>query len=209
MIYSFLPLVILPIFRFGVWGYGQGGTDSLVFLIMIWTYYFWKIDKRNLYYLFSIIGLFTREFCLYVNLFIIIFTFFQESSPKQIFQSINIQNIRKTINNHYFEIILILCYIPLRFIILYNVNVEYTYFNLLYYNAFIQFISNIGTYFDVILIYSFIWIILLLENKNKYYILILIVIILTLYVGYITEINKLGCLCIIFCLDFDFFQENK
>src|SRR6056297_3020034 len=113
-IYIYLSLLTLPTLIYCFLDYGFNSTYCFVYLIIIWMYYFYRIENYKMYYIFTIIGIFTREFCLYVNLFFLIESFFENCSYnlKEIWSKR--KNISKVLNERKFEILAISGYLIYR-----------------------------------------------------------------------------------------------
>ena len=118
-IHIYLPLIILPVMRYGVWDYCTGASDSLVYLIMVWTYYTYRTKNMKAYYILSIIGALTREFCLYVNLFFMIEFLFDNESIKSLFQKRKewLNMIKEFFRKFWIEMVIFVGYLIMRTLI--------------------------------------------------------------------------------------------
>jgi len=209
-IWIFLFLLTLPILRFGVWDYGNSEYMFFVYLVMIITYYHGKYGNRKIYYIFSVIGIFTKEVCLYVNIFLVIDAVIQNNEEiKEILKPSSLKNKFFYILQHNrFELLLALILFVWRFIItnLYQLNM--IEFGMISKDVLLFHFQQPKILFSYFLIFGSLWIVIFKENALKINILIFFVIVFTIFFGFLWEIDKLGCLFIIIIAESKSLKED-
>jgi len=208
-LWIFAILLTVPLMRYGVNDYG-GRFIGIIGLVMVWTYYLKRKDMKKLYIIVSIIGFFTKEFCLYVNMFFIIETFMQGIDFKNFMDFLKDLKPRiiRTIKTNLFEIILCIAYFIYRTIFT-SVIGDYNPFDYGMFNfdktgediGIIYFFTHPKVWFVCIMIFGMIWLILIKYPDLKIYVLLLFVIIFSSLFGLIWEIDKIGNIFIIITLE--------
>lgn len=190
--YILLSLLGLPVFVYGAWGFGVWATDSLAYLVMVWMYYFYRTRKMSMYYVFSVIGFLTREFCLYVNIFFVIEFFVVQYNEKK--WNIKTYDVMKM----GFEYVLIGGYFVFRYLM---VSTHSDYFPMFKSGTLIDDFTNVKHLMKLPLIFGFLSIPIAKERKKEHILILLVVVFFTFFAGVIFELNKVGCLCVVFALD--------
>jgi hypothetical protein len=208
-LWIFAILLTLPLLRYGVNDYG-GRNFGITGLVMVWIYYFKRKGMRKSYILVSFIGFFTKEFCLYVNVFFVFETFLsgiEFNNIKDVFKDIK-PRIIKTLKANTFEIVLCIAYFIYRSIFT-NIIGGYNPFDYGMFNfnqtgeniGIIYFFTHPKTMVIVLLIYGMLWLVLLKYPDLKVYILIIFVTIFSSLFGLIWEIDKIGSIFMIIAFE--------
>jgi hypothetical protein len=198
-LWIFSILLTLPLMRYGVLDYG-GRDVGILGLAMVWIYFFKRQDKKKSYILVSIIGFFTREYCLYVNIFFVIESFLDGigfNNIKDVFKDLK-PRIMRTLKTNTFEIGLCIAYIIYRTIltsVIGGINqFDYGMFNLYSEgeHALTYFLTHPKLWVVMIFIYGMLWLVLIKYPDLKVYTLITFVVLFSSLFGLIWEIDKIG-----------------
>ncbi len=104
----YITILTMAGLRYGYWDYFTHPNEGITFIICLGIYYYYKTGNKKMYYVLTVMGALQREFCLFINLWVILDRWKQENYKiRPIFTS-------KFIKENLFELIVMVAYVAFR-----------------------------------------------------------------------------------------------
>ncbi len=202
----YVTILTMAILRYGYWDYFMRPQDGITYIIMLLMYYSYKTGNKKVYYLLTVVGVLQREFCLFVNLFVVLDQWKGiKYSAKNIFT-------KEFFSKIWPELMAMGVYIIYRFLFLKISGFSETGLSpsVLQYSDPIGYLTNPKEIFHVLLFLGWLWYFLLKSKDLRLYLLVIAIFVFSVIFAFPYEINKVGSVFFIVHFEIaDFKKKDK
>ncbi len=198
----YVTILTMAILRYGYWDYFMRAQDGITYIIMLLMYYSYKTGNKKAYYLLTVVGVLQREFCLFINLFVVLDQWKAEKySARKIFTKDFLKKIWP-------ELLAMVGYVTYRTLYLKISGFSMGLSPAVWQDPLgFEYLTNPKEIFHVVLMLGWLWYFLLKSKDLRLYLLIAAIFVFSFIFAFPYEINKIGC--VFFVVHFEILDFKK
>jgi len=199
----YVTILTMSVLRYGYWDYFTRPQDGITFIIMLLMYYSYKTGNKKAYYVLTVLGVLQREFCLFVNLFVVLD---QWKAEKYSFKRIVTKDFLKKI---WPEILAMLGYVTYRTLFLwlsgFPMGLSPSIWQMTDPG---DYLLNPKEWFHLLLMLGWLWYFLIKSKDWRLYILVIAIFAFSTFFAFPFEINKIGSVFFIIHMEIPEFKHG-